>query len=199
MPAEKGSLQTLLVDLGLRVIRRMYRERGVRVIVIRDTGLIYTGEGPIELRRGTEYTLQQWVAERLEREGFVKIKDGGIALEDLARIAYNEESSINKPRFEKIDEYFYNLVLDEIKRIEREAREKADIKTYRMLYEYQDLLSTIGRTRLRKILGLLTIEPEEEIINRFTEEERLLYYTLKDALQKWLTELGIEKQGEKQG
>ncbi len=192
MPGE-GTLQMLLVEKGLSVVRREYEERGVRVVVLRDTGLIYSGEGPLELRRGTEYTLPRWVALLLERKGFVQVKDRELGIQELARIAYNEESSIGKPRFEKIDPFFYHLVIDMVRSVEEEARRNADIKTYQMLYKYQDLLTTIGRTRMKKMLSLLTIEPDEEIIGRFTEEERLLYYTLRDALRKWSSMLGIEK------
>ncbi len=190
-----GSSIQYLIDYALRILRREYEEQIVQVIVLQDIGPIYTSEGVIVLTRGTEYALPRWIALELIEKGLVKPKDEEIGLEKLAKIAYNEESTLRKPVFTKVPQYFYNMVIDEIDRLYRRLEIERKPLILSDIQRIEDYIMRIGKIRVRKLIQLLFIEPPQDIVGKLSMEERTLYMMLKDILGKWMIGLRIEKGG----
>ncbi len=187
------STASYIMDIVLRMLRREYEEQLVQVIVLQDTGPVFTVEGVVSLTRGTEYSLPLWVALELSRRGLVKFKEEPVDIGKLAKIAYNEESTLKKPSFTKVEPYFYNMVIDEINRLYRKLEEEKNPMILSDIQKMEDYLLRIGRTRVRKLIQLLFIEPPQEIRNKLSEEEKILYQILKDSLKLWMMRLRIEK------
>lgn len=184
-----------LIETALRILRREYEEQIVQVIVLQDIGPIYTPEGVIILSRGTEYALPRWIALELTDKGLVKLKNEELGLEKLAKIAYNEESTLRKPVFTKISQYFYNIVADEINRLYRRLEAERKPMILSDIQKTEDYIMRIGRIRIRKLIQLLFIEPPQDIIAKLSEEEKALYMLLKNILSHWMISLRIEKGG----
>ena len=184
-----------LVETALRILRREYEEQVVQVIVLQDIGPIYTPEGVVALSRGTEYALPRWIALELADKGLVKLKDEEVGLEKLAKIAYNEESTLRKPVFTKISQYFYNMVVDEINRLYRRLEVERKPLILSDIQRIEDYIMRIGRIRIRKLIQLLFIEPPQDIMTKLSEEEKALYMMLKNILGNWMISLRIEKGG----
>lgn len=188
------SLSALIIERSLEVLRRDYEEEEVKVEILSDVSRIFTNEGFIDLSKGSEYTLPRWIARVLEKQGVVKIKDDTVDLEKLSKIAYNEEATLKKPQLVKLQPHFYMLVREEIENIKKRLQEKQDINLLDDLKKYVDLLYTIGRIRLRKIINiLLMIEVSQDFLDKMSMEEKLLYRILRDSLMTWVSELGVEK------
>ncbi|RLG82284.1 MAG: hypothetical protein DRO40_08045 [Thermoprotei archaeon] len=187
------SAANLLAKLCLNLLKREYEEDYVRVIVLEDIGKIFVPEGVAELTRGTEYSLPRWIAQELVDKGVVELKEGEIGLERLAKIAYNEESTMRKPVFVKLYPYFYHLIIDEVRKLyERLEAEKTPL-ILSDVQKYENYISTIGKIRVRKLINLLLVEPPEDMFTKLSEEEKILYIMLKNILAYWLKSLRIEK------
>ena len=184
-----------VVDTALKILRREYEEQVVHVIVLQDVGPIYTPEGVVILSRGTEYALPRWIALELADKGLVKLKDEEIGLERLAKIAYNEESTLRKPVFTKIPQYFYNMVVDEVNRLYKRLEVERKTLLLSDIQKIEDYIMRIGRIRIRKLIQLLFIEPPQDILNKLSEEEKTLYMLLKNILGNWMISLRVEKGG----
>ncbi len=184
-----------LVETALRILRREYEEQVVQVIVLQDIGPVYTPDGVVILSRGTEYALPRWIALDLADKGLVKLKDEEIGVEKLAKIAYNEESTLRKPVFTKIPQYFYNMVADEINRLYKRLEIERRHLILSDIQKIEDYIMRIGRIRIRKLIQLLFIEPPQDITTKLSEEEKTLYMMLKNILGNWMISLRIEKGG----
>ncbi len=191
--ADQDNLSSTIIEYGLRIISRDFEEENVRVIVVENIGPILTPEGVIELTKGSEYDLPRWIAYKLVNKKLVEIKDESLELEKLAKIAYTEESTQRKIEFSKIHRYFYHLVIEEINKLYNKFEEERNTRILMEIQRFEDYIDRIGSSRLRKIVRLLFIEPPQEIINKLSEEELILYNNLKSMLKKWLKKLRVEK------
>lgn len=182
-----------LIKLFLSILYREYEEEHIRTIIIEDLGKIFLPEGVVELVKGSEYSMPRWIARELKQRNLVEIKDEGISLEKLAKIAYSEQSTTRKLSFEKLPPYFYHLVKDEVTRLYHVLEEEKKPVILSDISRYEQFLSEIGRIRVRKLISLLLIKPPQDLLNKLSEEELLLYRILKDVLTTWLISLRIEK------
>ncbi|WFO76087.1 DNA replication complex GINS family protein [Desulfurococcaceae archaeon MEX13E-LK6-19] len=187
------NLVSRLMNIGLRILFREYEEEYVRAIIVEDIGKIFLPEGVVELVKGSEYSIPRWVARELARRGLVEVKDDGIGLERLAKITYGEETTTRRMAFEKLHPYFYHMVKDEIESLYRVLEEEKKPMILADINRYEEYLSKIGRIRVRKLINLLLIKPPQDLMNKLSEEEVMLYRMLKDLLMKWLISLRIEK------
>ncbi|ADI32329.1 hypothetical protein [Staphylothermus hellenicus] len=187
-------IHTVLVDKIIEFIMRDFMEEEVRVEVIGGNFRVLTHEGFIDLVRGAEYNLPRWIAYELLKKGIVNIKSDNISVEKLSSIAYNEESTIGRPEFVKVPRYFYLLVKKEIEEIREKLSKNADINLLQELKTYEDLIYTIGKIRLKKILYILLLpQIPQEILDKLSEEEKTLLNLLKSSLNVWMKSLRIEK------
>ncbi len=188
------SIQGILVDKIMEFIIRDFMEEEVRVEVIGKSSRVVTHEGVIELVRGAEYNLPRWLAYMLAEKGIVNIKEEELSVEKLSNILYNEESTSNRPEFTKIPRYMYLLIKKKLSSIEDALKKKADLNLLQEYKYYEDLLYSINRTRVKKILYLLQLhEIPQDIIEKLSEEEKILLTILRETLTRWMNSLGIEK------
>jgi len=190
-----GSFISLLVSKALEYIQRDFEEDEVRVEVIGEPTKVFTVEGFIDLVRGAEYNLPRRIAYELEKKGIVKIKsDDKISLETLSRLVYNEESTIQKTQLVKTKPFFYSIIRKTINDLKEKLRHESSIELLEEYRNFLDLLHTAARIRTRKMLNaLLLTEIPPDLIEKMSEEEKLLFVMLFDALKSWLKGLGLEK------
>ncbi len=181
--------------INLDILYRDFEEELVRVIVLEDLGPIYVSEGVVELSKGSEYNLPRWIALELYRRGLVEFKEKPVDLEDLAKIAYSEESSRKGIEFTKIKQYFYHIVCREIDELYERVERERDTGLLLDLRKYEDYLMRIGKSRVKKLIQLLFLKLPSEVSSKLSEEEKILYLLLKDILDHWLKRLRIEKGG----
>ncbi|MET1160179.1 MAG: hypothetical protein ABWW65_04395 [Thermoprotei archaeon] len=184
----------LLLDSIMEFIKRDYEEEDVRIEVIGSSVSVPLHEGFTEITRGAEYIVPRWLAKILEKKGIARIKTEEISIERLSSIAYNEESLVQKLQLTKLPRYFYvdnSLLLRELKNKVRETTELSLLEEYK---QREDLFLTIARLRLRKMLNFILLPAvPQEIIEKLSEEEKLLLHVLRGIIESWTKSLGIEK------
>ncbi len=189
-----SSIIALMVNKIIEFIERDYMEEEVRIEIISGPKKVFSHEGFIELSRGAEYALPRWVSEILVNEKYARYREEGFDVEKLSSIAYNEESAVKKLQLMKIPRYFYMMIKKDIEDLLKKLESSGNIALLEEYKQREDLYYTIGRIRVRKILNFLLLPSiPQEIADKMSEEEKLLYIVLKDSLSSWMKSLGLEK------
>ncbi len=189
-----SSVSVLLINMVFESLIRDFLESEVRVEVIGKAPRVITHEGFIELSRGAEYNIPRWIAYMLESKGIVRIKEDIIDVERLSTIAYNEEATANRPELMKVPKYLYLLVKNEVDKIKQKLKETADINLLQEYKMYEDLVYTITKTRIKKLLYLLLLsDVPQDLLMKMSEEEKALFIIMRDILWTWIKNLGVEK------
>ncbi len=183
-----------LLSMIFEFLERDFMEDEVRVEVVGEAPRVFTTEGFIELVRGAEYVLPRRIAYDLAEKGVVKVKDDELSLEDLSGIVYNEEATMNRQQLVKLQPFIYSLILKKIRNLEEMLRKNPSLELYDEYRKFTDLYNTLMRIRTRKIMNLLfMIEVPQELVEKMSEEEKILYGLMRSALKEWRRILGIEK------
>lgn len=185
---------SLFVNKIVEFLMRDYMEEEVKVEVLGRNLKVFTHEGFIDLTRGSEYVLPRWLAYMLSKEGLVRVREEEYGIEKLSNIAYNEEATVQKLQLMKIPRYFYILVKKDIERLREKLKDTADLTLLDEYKQREDLIYTIGRIRIKKIMNYIMLPTiPQEILDKMSEEEKILYTMLKDMLSAWTKSLGLEK------
>ncbi len=185
------------LKLLFEFLERDFMEDEVRVEVIGEAPRVFTTEGFIELIRGAEYVLPRRIAYQLAEKGLVRIKDDDITLEDLSGIVYNEEATLSRQQLVKLKPFIYSLILMKLHNMEEELRTKPSLELYDEYRKFTDLYSTLMRIRIRKLMNLLNmIEIPQDLVEKMSEEEKILFGLMRSALKEWKRNLGIERAGD---
>jgi len=189
-----SAILSLLIEKVLDFTERDYLEEEIRVEVVKGPVKVPLYEGLVELSRGTEYGIPRWLAEMLSKEGVVQIRDDQVSVDKLSSIAYNEESLVRKLQLVKLPGFFYMLVNSVEQKLQGELKAKTDMSLFEEYRRIEDLYLTIGRLRVRKLLNflLLTTIPQE-ILEKLSEEEKVLFSLLREILFTWMRKLGLIK------
>lgn len=171
----------------IRAVRSLEMSMPVRVMVLRDLGKTFFSD--VELVKGIETEIPRWVAEILEKKGFVKILRNINSLEDLNKIVFQESirEEGHKRELYKVapDLYF------EIEKFIEEYKQRIESRDPRVFSEYDKILSAakrLIRARSRKIFYLVQVSEvlDEEIEKRMTLEEKIFYRNLLRSIVSWI-------------
>jgi len=184
-----GLLELSLV-LNTELVQREYEEEEVKIVYIGQNMKVFLEDGYIELIKGSEYTLPRWLAKYLAEKGLAKISEAPIEENIVARLQFNESRSKGQLKFEKLQGYFYTRIKEQIiETIKTLFKEISDIsRVQQVLQSYsrmESMTRELYRTRLSKILNILTSEVSPEILSNLSEEEKQLYHSLKTVIDTY--------------
>lgn len=182
------------MDKLVEFLEREYMEEEVRVEIIGKTTRVFAYEGLVELMRGAEYSVPRWLANILVSENIARVKEQELGIDKLSTIAYNEESLVQKLQLVKIPRYFYLNINRIVRDLENRLKKEIDLSILDDIKKFEELLYTIGRIRVKKILNmvLLTSLPQDTV-DKLSEEEKILYNSFKGLLSIWMKKLNLEK------
>jgi len=189
-----SSVAFLLLSKLMEFTERDYLEEEVRVEVTGRSVKVPLHEGITELSRGAEYIIPRWLALALEKDGVVRIRGEELSIEKLSSIVYNEEALVKKLQLTKLPRFFYLLNKKYIDALKEKLTASADISLLEEYKHREDLFFTIARLRVKKLLNFILLAGlPQEIADKLSEEEKMLYNSLKSVLDSWMKSLGLEK------
>lgn len=137
--------------------------------------------GPFE--EGKDYNIRLWIAQELERDGVVKIKEGALDATKLYRIQWTERIQAVS-QLSSLPEDFY----PKLRRMIEDLRSASKTSPEKMReYEYaQNLSLDIINCRLKKIISLASSSTQESLtLKNLTLEERDLYERIRRIINEW--------------
>lgn len=183
-----SGLVELLSEVISGYVSRDSEEEYVRVAYTAPSILVFLEDDYVELVRGAEYNVPRWIAQLLAEKGCAKILEEGVDAVDLGRLMFNESRSRGQIKFEKLKGYFYSKVKSTIQHLLKQYKSATNIDEIKRI---SDTLSTLSsntknlyKIRLSKILSLLSVqELPPEVLGNLSEEEKLLYTTIRSVLE----------------
>jgi DNA replication factor GINS len=183
-----SGLVELLSEVISGFVSRDSEEEYVRVAYTAPSILVFLEDDYVELVRGAEYNVPRWIAQLLAEKGCAKILEEGVDAVDLGRLMFNESRSRGQIKFEKLKGYFYSKVKSTIQHLLKQYKSATNIDEIKRI---SDTLSTLSsntknlyKIRLSKILSLLSVqELPPEVLGNLSEEEKLLYTTIRSVLE----------------
>ncbi|WP_338601443.1 hypothetical protein V6M85_00120 [Sulfolobus tengchongensis] len=170
-----------MIEVKLRAIKRLSNTYPRRIMVLEDWNGNSITTGHIELIKGSEDQLPQWLAIVLEKKRIVKIEDS-ISLEDLGKILFQEKQNLNTPAsLISLNRDFSNRVRLYLETLKKEN----NIESLEKLRKSLSMLNEIFKIRFRKILQLAFLNIDDQNLTKsMTEEELLIYSTIKQLIKK---------------
>ncbi|RLE65554.1 MAG: hypothetical protein DRJ34_05830 [Thermoprotei archaeon] len=175
-----------------------YETIEVPVIVVKNVDTeLNIGEikiGP--LNKGDRIKIPYRLLDILFKEKIVDIDVMNIpALSEIRKIAWIESRS---NELQKLDKNFYINASMLIKKLENELIENYDANLLREIEEIKSLLYDLVKCRLNKILSLVISShiPSRELVEKMTEEEKILYTQLCNHIGDWFSTMKKIIEGE---
>lgn len=183
-----SGLVELLGELVSDFISRDAEEEYVRVAYTGPPTLVFLEDGYVELVKGAEYNLPRWIAQLLAEKDYAKVLEEDIDAVAIGRLMFNESRSRGQIKFEKLKGYFYSRVKTTIQHLLKRYKSASNIEEIKSVSDTLSALSSntknLYKVRLSKILSLLSVqELPPEVLNNLSEEEKLLYNTLRVILE----------------
>lgn len=189
-----NAIASALIDKLIDFLRRDFLEDEVRFEVTLRNVHVVTHEGVVELTKGSEYVLPRWLTQQLEAKGVGRVREVELDVSTLSNIAYLEEDLVKKKKFHKIPQFFYLTCLNDLATSKDKLRKTGDLDLYEEVKKKEELVETICRVRLRKILDYILIpDIPTDVYETFSNEEKVLLSVLRTILQTWFVKLGLEK------
>lgn len=183
-------LVALLTEKTMEMLFRDYMEDDVKVVVTTRNVRIPTSEGLTELSKGSEYIVPRWVAQIMKDKGLAIVKEEEFSITSLSTLAYLEEDLIKKRKFTRTHRFFYIHGSSRLNELRSRLREAGSMELYEEYRKMEELVSTIGMVRLRKLLDLvLLLNIPMDIYETLTNEEKALLAMLTTLIRSWMEKL----------
>jgi hypothetical protein len=147
--------------------------------------LIGLSAGPFE--EGKEYEIRLWIAQELEREGIVRIKEGALDATKLYKIQWTERIQAVS-QLSSLPEDFY----PKLRRMIEDLRAASKTSPEKMReYEYvQNLSLDVVNCRLKKIISLASSSAQDSQTSKnLNIEERDLYERIRQIVNEWRSKI----------
>ena len=156
-----------------------------------ETKLAGLNVGPFE--EGNEYEVYYWIAQKFAESGIVHFReDDCLDATKLYKVQWKERVQI-AGQISDLPEDFYPRLRRYLANI------KEEITKPEKMHEYEkatQLAWDIVNSRLKKIVTLSSGPAQtDQVLKKFTEEERLIYEQLGKIINKWRTQI-LECEGE---
>jgi hypothetical protein len=156
-----------------------------------ETKLAGLSVGPFE--EGNEYEVYYWIAQKFAESGIVHFReDDCLDATKLYKVQWKERVQI-AGQISDIPEDFYPRLRRYLANI------KEEITKPEKMHEYEKAMQLawdIVNSRLKKIVALSSGPAQtDQVLKKFTEEERLIYEQLGKIINKWRTQI-LEYEGE---
>ncbi|MEM1800579.1 MAG: GINS complex subunit Sld5 [Desulfurococcaceae archaeon] len=183
-----NGLIELLGGILEKFVKRDFEEEPIKVVITSSGVTLFLEDNYIELVRGSEYILPRWIAYMLQDMKLASISDEEIDVSTMNRLAFIEMRNRSPPKFEKLKGYFYNKAKLRMKIMLRDYSKANDIKKLQEIAEnlHGIMSSTVSlaKTRISKLLSMLSIQAvSQDIIDNLSEEEKLFYNSMKTLLE----------------
>ena len=157
-----------------------------------ETKLAGLNIGPFE--EGNEYEVYYWIAQKLAESGIVHFReDDCLDATKLYKVQWKERVQI-AGQISDLPEDFYPRLRRYLTNI------KEEITKPEKMHEYEkatQLAWDIVNSRLKKIVTLSSGPAQtDQVLKKFTEEERLIYEQLGKIINKWRTQI-LYSEGER--
>ena len=177
MPLKLENLDFRFVNSRVKVIaNRNYPEVKLAGISI----------GPFQ--EGNEYDVYNWTAEVLIESGIVHFREeDNLDATKLYKVQWKERVQV-AGQISELPEDFYPKIRRYLKELKRDfARQPEKIQIYQRTKHLADDIVT---SRLKKIVNLSSAPIQgEQIINKLTAEERLIYMQLTKIVTEWRAQI----------
>ncbi|MEB3860775.1 MAG: DNA replication complex GINS family protein [Desulfurococcales archaeon] len=173
------------INSRLRLVRLDYMARGVRVLFLRDHPDLPTPGGVVNARRGDEMTLPRWQAKMLEAQGVVDIRDTTVDIDIINMYHFRERKSSAANKLSQLPQDFYMKAGELVERLDRLIREAPSSMLIRDREVLEKNLAELSEARLLKILRLAQTGGGEELRDRMTPEEQIIYDNVKRVVDSW--------------
>ncbi|AHC51242.1 hypothetical protein SUSAZ_04115 [Sulfolobus acidocaldarius SUSAZ] len=169
------------ISLKIKALTILNKTSKRKVMVLEDWGPFDNGTKESILNKGTEDEIELWLANILQDRGIVKMIDM-VTIDELGKILFQEKQTASVPAsLIKLPKDFYFKV----RTLFNELKKKNDVATYENIKKAYQMLSEIMSIRIRKIIQLAYLNVEDEnLMDRMTTEEILLYKNIKYAIEK---------------
>jgi len=156
-----------------------------------ETKLAGLSVGPFE--EGNEYEVYYWIAQKLAESGIAHFReDDCLEATKLYKVQWKERVQI-AGQISDLPEDFYPRLRRYLANI------KEEITKPEKMHEYEkatQLAWDIVNSRLKKIVALSSGPAQtDQVLKKFTGEERLIYEQLGKIINKWRTQI-LEYEGE---
>ena len=156
-----------------------------------ETKLAGLSVGPFE--EGNEYEVYYWIAQKLAESGIAHFReDDCLEATKLYKVQWKERVQI-AGQISDLPEDFYPRLRRYLANI------KEEITKPEKMHEYEkatQLAWDIVNSRLKKIVALSSGPAQtDQVLKKFTGEERLIYEQLGKIINKWRTQI-LESDGE---
>jgi hypothetical protein len=150
--------------------------------------------GPFE--EGNEYEVQYWIVRELVKSGIARFrKEELLDAAQLYKTQWKERVQTTR-QISKLPEDFYPKLRRYLVELKQEITKKPE-----KMREYEKvghLTQDIINSRLKKIVSLASAPAQtEQILRKFTREERFLYKEIYNLISEWRTHILKNKEGEK--
>ena len=148
--------------------------------------------GPFD--EGNEYEVYFWVAKELANSGMVHFREDDILdATKLFKVQWKEGVQIPGQISELSDDFYPKL-----RRFIADLKDQtANSEKYLEYDRAKQLARDIVNSRLKKIIALSSAPTQsEQVLKRFTSEEKILYEQLVKIISEWKTKI-LESEGEK--
>jgi hypothetical protein len=150
--------------------------------------------GPFE--EGNEYEVQYWIARELAKSGIVRFREEELLdATKLYKTQWKERVQTTR-QISKLAEDFYPKLRRYLVELKQEITKKPEkMREYEKVGQVtQDIINS----RLKKIVSLASAPAQtEQILRKFTGEERFLYKEVFKLITEWRTHILENKEGEK--
>ncbi len=169
----------------LRLVMLDYEVKGVRVLFLKDKPGLPTPAGVINARRGDELTLPRWQARLLEEAGIVDVRDTNVDIDTVNMYHFRERKSSAANKLSQLPQDFYMKARELVEKLDKLIREAPSSMLIRDREMLEKNLVELSEARLLKILRLAQTGGGEELRDKMTPEEQLVYDSVKRVVDAW--------------
>ncbi len=168
----------------LELIRQDHEASSVRVLFLKNYQNLPTPAGRVNARRGDELELPRWQARLLEENGVVEVKDKRLDIDTVNTYHYREKRKTAANQLTPLPTDFYLKAKELVEELNKLIKERPS----HMLLKDREILEKnlveLAETRLMKIVRL-ALTSGEELRERMTPEESLIYLNVHEATLTW--------------
>ena len=176
-----------ILEEKLREMELEYLNSSVKVKLTRDIPRLEAfGEVLKDLRKGAVIRVRRWMAERLIEAGAAQHNSERVTPAMIRQIEWRERN--NPADLQKLPDFFYQDAWNLISGNQSRMRVR-DPALHAMLLDVASL-------RVAKILRLSRRDAMDDLLSRFTPEERLLHRALRRLVDVWQMNVTMPMEGE---
>ncbi len=172
------------LDERLELIRLDYEARNVRVLFLKNYPELPAPGGRLNARKGDELELPRWQARILEEKGIVEVKDKRLSIDTVNNFHYREKRKTGANQLIQLPLDFYLKARELVEELNQLIKEKPSHMLLKDREMLEKNLIELAETRLMKIVRL-ALTGGEELRERMTPEETLVYMNIHDSVSRW--------------